>query len=63
MFLHPDDAERIGVNGRARVTGSAGSVELDTSIDPTLAPGTVYVPFNLGATIGNDVAVTVEAAS
>jgi len=62
-YLHPDDAARLGVNGRVRVTGSAGSAELATIIDPTLAPGTVYVPFNLGVTLGSDPAVSLEAVS
>jgi NADH-quinone oxidoreductase subunit G len=63
VYLHPDDAQRLAVNGTARVTGSAGTAELPVRIDPSLAPGTVYVPFNLGATLGSGAAVEVEAGS
>jgi predicted molibdopterin-dependent oxidoreductase YjgC len=60
--LHPDDATRLGfaAGDRVTVTGNAGSAVLPVAIDRSLAKGTVYVPFNLGASIGNglDVKVT-----
>ena len=60
--LHPDDAARLGfaAGDRVTVTGNAGSVAMPVAIDPTLAKGTVYLPFNLGAAIGNGLDVKVE---
>ncbi|MGH9166636.1 MAG: NADH-quinone oxidoreductase subunit NuoG [Acidimicrobiia bacterium] len=43
-FLHPQDAEGLGA--QIRLTTSQGSVELPVALDPSLEPGTVYVPFN-----------------
>jgi predicted molibdopterin-dependent oxidoreductase YjgC len=61
--LHPDDAARFGITAGAtvRLSGSGGSAELPAAIDPSLAPGTVYLPFNLGASIGSGLEVAVEA--
>ncbi|MBI5157086.1 MAG: NADH-quinone oxidoreductase subunit NuoG [Acidimicrobiia bacterium] len=60
--LHPDDASRLGfaAGDRVTVTGNAGSAAMAVAIDPTLARGTVYLPFNLGASIGNGLEVKVE---
>jgi NADH-quinone oxidoreductase subunit G len=60
--LHPDDAARIGVaeGGRVVVAGDGGEAQLPVSLDPSLAPGTVYVPFNLGVSPGASPGVTVE---
>jgi predicted molibdopterin-dependent oxidoreductase YjgC len=62
VHVHPEDADRLGLDGAARVTGSAGAADLAVVRDPSLAPGTVYVPFNLGVRIGSAPGVTVEAA-
>jgi NADH-quinone oxidoreductase subunit G len=61
--LHPEDAARLGVPGGGSVllSGDGGSVELPAVIDPSLAPGTVYLPFNLGASVGSGLRVAVEA--
>jgi NADH-quinone oxidoreductase subunit G len=63
-YLHPEDAQRIGVEEGATVTvaGSGGSADLPVAFDESLTPGTVYVPFNLGISIGDSPAVTVEAS-
>ena len=60
--LHPDDAARLGfaAGDRVTVTGNAGSAMMPVALDRTLAKGTVYVPFNLGAAIGNGLDVRVE---
>ena len=52
VYLHPRDAGSlaVGPGQRAEVAGDEGTVTLDVAIDPTLAVGTVYVPFNLPAT-------------
>jgi predicted molibdopterin-dependent oxidoreductase YjgC len=62
-YVHPGDAARFGVTegGTVRITGSGGSCELPAAIDPTLAPGTVYLPFRLGAAIGAGLEITLEA--
>ncbi|NNF10444.1 MAG: NADH-quinone oxidoreductase subunit NuoG [Acidimicrobiia bacterium] len=66
-FLNPDDAARLGVADGAlvRITGSAGSAEMEARRDPTLAPGTVYVPFNQedGGDIGDGLEVKLEVLS
>ncbi len=65
LYLHPDDASSLGViaGERVKVNGSAGSAEVDAAFDPSLALGTVYLPFNLGVKIGSDPAVTVGPVS
>lgn len=63
-YLHPEDATGLGVGAGARitVTGSAGSATLEVAFDETLAPGTVYVPFNLGVALGDGLSVEVATA-
>ncbi len=48
VAVHPDDAARLGLadGGEATVSASGGSVVLPVRFDDSLAPGTVYVPFN-----------------
>jgi NADH-quinone oxidoreductase subunit G len=60
VHLHPDDAERLGlaVGDRARLRGSTVPVRVDAS----LAPGTVYVPFDNGLSAGPGLEVTLEKA-
>ena len=49
--LHPRDASLLAVvDGDEVVVHGDGDVQLPVVIDPTLAEGTVYVPFNLAAT-------------
>jgi anaerobic selenocysteine-containing dehydrogenase len=61
--LHPDDAARLGVAAGESVTVRSGSVEvvLAATVDPSLAPRTVYVPFNFGLGLGGSGDVTVTA--
>jgi NADH-quinone oxidoreductase subunit G len=63
-YLNPEDAAGLGVDEGASVklTGSAGEATLDARFDASLAPGTIYVPFNLGVTIGSGLSVKVESA-
>ncbi|MDH3607590.1 MAG: molybdopterin-dependent oxidoreductase, partial [Acidimicrobiia bacterium] len=66
-FVNPDDGARLGIADRAlvRVTGSAGSADLEVRHDPGLAPGAVYVPFNQeeGVGIGNGLELKLEVLS
>ncbi len=52
VYLHPRDAGSLAVvpGQRVEVAGDEGTVTLEVGIDPTLAVGTAYVPFNLPAT-------------
>jgi NADH-quinone oxidoreductase subunit G len=66
-FLNTDDAARLGVADGAlvRVTGSGGSADLEVRHDPTLAAGSVYVPFNQddGGGLGDGLEVKLEVLS
>ena len=63
-FVNTEDAARLGLADGAlvRLTGSGGSADLEVRHDPTLAPGSVYVPFNQedGVGLGDGVDVKVE---
>ena len=65
LYLHPEDASglRIEEGAQVRLSGSAGSAEVPAAFDDSLARGTVYLPFNLGVSVGSGLAVTVEAVA
>ena len=65
VHLHPDDARRYGVgtDSPVRISGSGGEAELTVRLDDSLARGTVYLPFNLGVSIGTGLEVRLEAMS
>lgn len=65
LYLHPDDASGMGIESGTvvRITGTSGAAELPAAIDGSLAPGTVYLPFNLGPAIGSGHGVAVESVS
>ena len=61
--LHPSDAKALSVReGDRIIVGVDGEAELTAALDPKLAEGTIYVPFNqpATATLGAVGAVTVE---
>jgi NADH-quinone oxidoreductase subunit G len=65
VHLHPEDAEALSVaEGDPVVVSVDGEARLTAVLDRTLAPGTIYVPFNqLGsASLGAIGVVTVEPA-
>jgi NADH-quinone oxidoreductase subunit G len=50
LLVHAHDRDRIGVEdgSEVRVTSARGSVTIPLRADPAIAPGTAYLPFNLG---------------
>ena len=46
--MHPEDADRIGLNGnqRVRVTSRRGEIELGVRVTPHIRPGVVFIPFH-----------------
>jgi len=64
-YLHPDDGSSLGIAAGDRVVlrGGSGEATLAAALDASLAPGTVYLPFNLGASVGAGLEVTVEGVS
>jgi predicted molibdopterin-dependent oxidoreductase YjgC len=64
LHVHPDDASRLGLNGEASITAGEVSAVLPVIHDPSLARGTVYVPFNQpgGPVLGPDLVVEVAPA-
>ena len=65
LFLHPEDASSLGVSAgdQVRVSGSGGSADVGAAVDSSLSPGVVYLPFNLGVSVGSDPSVKVEKAT
>ena len=51
----------MAAGARVRLTGSGGTAELPAALDASLAPGTVYLPANLGVAVGSGLRVGVEA--
>jgi anaerobic selenocysteine-containing dehydrogenase len=50
MHVHPDDAERLGLEdgGRARVTSGRGTVEVAVEVTDAIMPGVVSIPHGWG---------------
>jgi len=63
VYITPQDAHRLGVaDGSAvRLSGGNGSAELTARFDDSLTPGAVYLPFNLGISVGSGLEVELEA--
>ena len=63
-FLHPSDAEGLGVaaGDRVRIVSSQGVLEVEADIDPSLHHRVVYVPFNQpgASSLGSATRVTVR---
>lgn len=66
-FVHPDEAARLGIpeGGEVDIESATGIARLQVGFDASLAPGTVYVPFNQGPglNLGSALEVKVEVVS
>jgi formate dehydrogenase alpha subunit len=53
--LHPDDANRIGLNGSqwVRVASRRGAIELKARVTPRILPGVVFIPFHWAEAAAN----------
>jgi anaerobic selenocysteine-containing dehydrogenase len=48
LRVHPDDAARLGLGARARVTSRVGAIELPVEITDDIRPGVVSIPHGWG---------------
>jgi len=53
--MHPDDAERIGLDGarKVRVTSRRGEIELGVRVTGRIRPGVVFIPFHFAEAAAN----------
>jgi formate dehydrogenase alpha subunit len=53
--LHPDDAKRIGLDGRTRVrvTSRRGQIELGVRVTNRIKPGIAFIPFHFAEAAAN----------
>jgi formate dehydrogenase major subunit/formate dehydrogenase alpha subunit len=57
--LNPDDAKRLGINGRkrVRVTSRRGSIEADAWVTDRVPPGMVYANFHFPEASANELTI------
>ena len=48
VLVHPDDAERLGLGPRAKVSTATGSIELPVQVTDEIMPGVVSIPHGWG---------------
>jgi anaerobic selenocysteine-containing dehydrogenase len=48
VMVHPDDAERLQLGARAKVTSANGSIELPVQLTDEIMPGVVSIPHGWG---------------
>jgi anaerobic selenocysteine-containing dehydrogenase len=48
VLVHPDDAERLGLGPRAKVSSATGSIELPVHVTDEIMPGVVSIPHGWG---------------
>ncbi len=55
LELHPDDAQKIGLNGsrRVRVSSRRGQIELNVRVTERIKPGVVFIPFHFAEAAAN----------
>jgi predicted molibdopterin-dependent oxidoreductase YjgC len=53
--IHPDDAQRIGLNGsrRVRVVSRRGEIVLGARLTKRIKPGVVFIPFHFAEAAAN----------
>ncbi len=53
--MHPDDAQKVGLNGhrRVKVTSRRGEIEVAVRITPKIKPGLVFIPFHFAEAAAN----------
>jgi predicted molibdopterin-dependent oxidoreductase YjgC len=58
--LHPDDADRIGLDGkkRVRVASRRGEIELKVLVTPRIRPGVVFIPFHYAEAAANALTIS-----
>jgi NADH-quinone oxidoreductase subunit G len=66
-YVHPDDGARLGIREghEADLESGGASARMQIAFDPSLSPGTVYVPFNqaAGLNLSADLEVKVEVVT
>jgi NADH-quinone oxidoreductase subunit G len=65
LIVHPNDLARVGVQAEGepvRVTSSRGTVTLPVRADAATAPGTAFVAFAQGGSVGASDLIDIEAA-
>jgi anaerobic selenocysteine-containing dehydrogenase len=48
VLVHPDDAERLGLGARAKVSTAKGSIELPVQVTDEIMPGVISIPHGWG---------------
>jgi anaerobic selenocysteine-containing dehydrogenase len=48
LQIHPDDAQRLGLDGKAKVTSRTGAVVVDLEVTDAVMPGVVSLPHGWG---------------
>jgi len=53
--MHPEDAQKVGLNGhrRVRVVSRRGQIELNVRITENIKPGVVFIPFHFAEAAAN----------
>jgi formate dehydrogenase alpha subunit len=53
--MHPEDAQKVGLNGhqRVRVISRRGEIELEARITEKIKPGVVFIPFHFAEAAAN----------
>ena len=60
VLVHPDDAERLGLGARAKVSTAKGTIELPVQVSDEIMPGVISIPHGWGH---NDPATVLRVAA
>lgn len=58
LLINPEDSQRLGISGRARVVSRVGEAEVEVELSDDLMSGVVSLPQWLGASISRCEAVS-----